>query len=124
MDAGTEHRSRCKMTLLIFAVHFEYAYHLNNGAVGERKLGMKVSKDVMADHKELIIKVAARRFRERGFEPACGIVRAQRLQCRGIGEQDRGRRNAQHAAKCEGGKDRCAHFFWVSEASGCERPKV
>ena len=29
---------------------------------------MKVSKDVMANHKEQIIKVAARRFRQRGFE--------------------------------------------------------
>jgi TetR/AcrR family transcriptional repressor of nem operon len=56
------------MTTLIFAIHFEDAYHLNDGTVGERKLGMKVSKDVMANHKEQIVKVAARRFRERGFD--------------------------------------------------------
>jgi TetR/AcrR family transcriptional repressor of nem operon len=35
---------------------------------GERELAMKVTKDVMANHKEQIIATAARRFRERGFD--------------------------------------------------------
>src|SRR5579863_964901 len=33
-----------------------------------RDLGMKVSKEVMAGHREQIIAVAARRYRERGFD--------------------------------------------------------
>jgi TetR/AcrR family transcriptional regulator, transcriptional repressor for nem operon len=36
--------------------------------VGERKLAMKVSKDVMASHKEQIIAAAARCFRQWGFD--------------------------------------------------------
>jgi TetR/AcrR family transcriptional regulator, transcriptional repressor for nem operon len=35
---------------------------------GERKLAMKVSKEIMAGHKEQIIAAAARRYRERGFD--------------------------------------------------------
>jgi TetR/AcrR family transcriptional repressor of nem operon len=56
------------ITSIIFAIHFECGYHLNKRLRRERKLAMKVSRDVMANHKEQIIKVAARRFRQRGFE--------------------------------------------------------
>jgi TetR/AcrR family transcriptional regulator, transcriptional repressor for nem operon len=56
------------ITAIICVIHFECEYHLKKGAPGERKLAMKVSKDVMANHKEQVIKVAARRFRQRGFD--------------------------------------------------------
>jgi TetR/AcrR family transcriptional regulator, transcriptional repressor for nem operon len=68
MDAGTKQRSNVMMLEIIYTIHIEVDCHPKNCPIDGRNLAMKVSKEVMAEHKEQIIAAAARRYRERGFD--------------------------------------------------------
>jgi TetR/AcrR family transcriptional repressor of nem operon len=56
------------MMYILNMIQFEYIHHHKRCTLNKRNLPMRVSKEVTADHREQIIAVAARRFREHGFE--------------------------------------------------------
>jgi TetR/AcrR family transcriptional repressor of nem operon len=56
------------MSVIIYRFIYALGCHPKMCRIHGRILAMKVSKEVMAEHKEQIIAAAARRYRERGFD--------------------------------------------------------